>query len=448
MTIHGSGTGYAQNLFDNYGPGLTNTQHLRAVTVGGKPLPDDMLDMVISADLEMGVDQVTELTFTFDDPGFKILSSGKFDLDTPVLYRGLHLSTAVLETTEGGGLGGLTVRCRPLAVRKLKKLRGDRVLHQITPAAYLRSECKKAGIAKDPLAQKSAKKKKIARDVKEDGARYDPASYPSAWTTMQRLAGELGYLLYEVGGTIFFGQPTWLVRHQPTVEVMWYPENGMEPLSIPEFRHSEDSKDLEISLTLPLERAGSVFPGVGIKISGFPKYTGKYFINSVAYPLAGDGTVTVTASTIRNPEPQTGTGTSTSSVTGDWVNDADKRGDNCKYTPREMVDRAFTYIKPSYNGPMYSGHCQQFVDVLAKGGDGGGAYTAREEWAYMPAGTQHGTDHDAPAGAVLCWSHPHTAISVGNGQMITTTGNRIQKMGITKYLGMSSFLGWKYPNLV
>ena len=91
---------------------------------------------------------------------------------------------------------------------------------------------------------------------------------------------------------------------------------------------------------------------------------------------------------------------------------------------------------------MYSGYCQMFVNVLGKGpvvrpmGPTSGA---------VPSGAaRHRLRRPSRCGA--CWA-TRTAISVGNGQMITTTGSTIQKMGITKYLGMGSWLGWKYPNL-
>ena len=310
----------------------------------------------------------------------------------------------------------------------------------MSPAGYIIRECREAGVGNDPVAQRTAKKKRVVRDRAEKGTTYEPGDYPSAWTTMRRLAGETGSVLYEVGGTIFFGRPTWLVEHQPVLDIDWYPENGKEPTSIPEIRRSVDSKDVEITVNLPLDRASRVFPGMGVRFNDFPVYDDTYYITRVSYPLTGEGDLVVDAATVRNPEPQTGA-TSTS-FHGEWVEPSDKAGTNCTFTPREMVERAYTYLGKS----MYSGYCQMFVNVLGKG-SGGGAANGADEWSYMPSGTQHGTDYDAPAGAVLCWSHPHTAISVGNGQMITTTGSTIQKMGITKYLGMGSWLGWKYPNL-
>lgn len=284
---------------------LKNTPDVGELLFRGKSLPKKVIDKLSTVDLDMGIGQITELSLTFDDPTFEILKSGIFDIETKVTYRGLDLTIAVLETNAGGGLGGVAIRCRPTAVQKLKKLRGAFVMQNVSPATYVATECKKAGI-KPPVAQPSPAKSRIARDVKEKGDGTDEINHPSAWTTFQRLADEIGYVMYEVGGVIHFGKPTWLVKKQPILDLKWYPENGKEPYSVPEFRQSMDSKDIELSLELPIERSGNVYPGIGIKVDGFPKFSGTYLVTGVNYPLAGPGTISVSASTIRNPKPQKG----------------------------------------------------------------------------------------------------------------------------------------------
>lgn len=282
---------------------LKNTPNVGDLLFRGRQLPEPVVSKLSTIDLDMGISQVTEMTLTFDDPTFEILKTGIFDLNTEVIYRGLKLRIAVLETNAGGGLGGITIRCRPKAVYKLKKLRGTFVMQNVSPAVYVATECKKVGL-KPPITQPSPIKNRIARDVKEEADYSDETNFPSAWTTFQRLANEVGYVMYEIGGVIYFGKPTFLVKKQPKLQVSWYPETGNEPYSIPEFRQSIDSEDIEVSLELPLERSGSVYPGLGLQLQGFPKFSGNYLVTSVSYPMAGPGTISVSASTIRNPKPQ------------------------------------------------------------------------------------------------------------------------------------------------
>lgn len=121
---------------------------------------------------------------------------------------------------------------------------------------------------------------------------------------MQRLASEKGFLLYEVGNTLFFGKPTWLVGRAKKVQVVWDGTAEQAPLSFPEFRKSLDSEDVELTIKLPVERASELRPGIGLSLSNYPKFSGTYLIKSIQYPLVGPGEISVTASTVRNPEPQ------------------------------------------------------------------------------------------------------------------------------------------------
>jgi len=268
----------------------------------GRKVTRDLKEQISNMTLDMGIDQITELTIGIEDPLFETLKSGLFDLKTPVTYRGLKLIVSVVETSQGGGLGGITVRCRPAIVDKLKARTGVKVMKKVSPSTFVQSECKAVGATS--VVQKSNKRSAVARDVKKSGETYDVASTPSSWTTFRRLADELGYVLYEVEGKVYFAQPTFIVAQKPKVLVSWYSQDGKEPLNIPQFRRSLDDTDIEVSLELPLERASECIPGHGLVISGFPSFSGTYMITQVNYPLVGAGTVSVTASTVKNPEPQ------------------------------------------------------------------------------------------------------------------------------------------------
>jgi hypothetical protein len=282
---------------------LTNFDDTANILFRGSPhLHTISKDAITEVTLDMSTSQVTELSFTIDDPAWVILGKGWFDIETPVTYRGLKLTVAVIETTPGGGLGGLTVKCRPSATSKLKKQRGDRVVKGVSAASFVASECAAVGVT--AVVQSSPTKPRIARDTPQKGQDYDESNHPSSWTTFQRLANELGYLMYEVGGVIYFGKPTWLINQKPKVAVQWYPDTDAAPMSFPQFRQSIDSEDIEVTVELGLDRAGTIFPGYGITFNGVPKYAGTYFVTGVNYPLAGTGTMSVSASTVRNPKPQ------------------------------------------------------------------------------------------------------------------------------------------------
>jgi hypothetical protein len=281
---------------------IDNDDEVSKVLFRGQKVSLTAKDVISSVTFDSSTTAVTEIALTIEDPLFKMLKTGMFDLETPVTYRKTKLQVAVIETDAGGGQGGVVVRCRPVGVDALKKLRGPRVMNNVSPSEYVIAECKSANVT--CVVEPSKKKGKVARDVKQKGQKYEESNYPSAWTTFQRLATEIGYLMYEVNGVVYFGKPTWLVDKNPTLLVEWNTVDGKEPYTVPQFRHSLDSKDIELSLELPLARVDEVAPGYGIKVTGFPKFAGTYFVTGISYPLAGPGTINVTASTVRNPEVQ------------------------------------------------------------------------------------------------------------------------------------------------
>lgn len=265
----------------------------------GRKLSKDFAGSVSSATLDAGVDMASEITLVFNDPGFALLGSGFFTKYTPVTYEGMKLVVSVIETDAGnGGRGQTTIRCRPKAVIDLRKRRGKFVMNNVTASEFIRHECEAVGAG--AVMQQTSKRQQIIRDVKEKGESYSATDYPSSWTTFLRLADECGYLIYEHGGIIYFGTPTWLAANRPKVLVTWSPEgteSANQVWSVPTFRDSLDSEDVEVTVTVPLDRYQDMKPGNALVVQKFPRYSGTYLITNVNYPLVGPGKIEVTAKT-------------------------------------------------------------------------------------------------------------------------------------------------------
>lgn len=282
--------------------GITTAGEL---TLYNRPFDNNLNDAIVSAVWESSVDQVSQLTITLDDPNFTILANGAFTQRAPVGLNGYQLIVSAVETNDGSGLGGLTISCRPNAIDKLKQLRGAKVRKKVSPSTFVGSECAAAGVAIGDI-QPTPKRPKVSRDVAKKGEHYDRESYPSAWTTITRLADELGYLAYESGNRIYFGQPTYLSSRLPSFEVQWSNASGAtsrETQLNPVCRRSVDSEDTEVELNIPLVHAGEAQIGSRLQLNGFPSFSGEYLLRSVSYPVVGTGWYTITGSTMRNPHP-------------------------------------------------------------------------------------------------------------------------------------------------
>lgn len=101
------------------------------------------------------------------------------------------------------------------------------------------------------------------------------------------------------------------------------------------------------------------------------------------------------------------------------------------------------------------GYCLRFVGKSAyqRPWDGAGINHAHEVWDNAPADLRHPHDYDPPRGAIALWNSSigggsgHIAISLGDGQMITTTRGAI---AITHIRGFAdhAYLGWMPPYFV
>jgi cell wall-associated NlpC family hydrolase len=295
-------------------PSPDNTGTLGSVYILGTKLKQNLTEACISAEMELSVDQVSQLTMTFLDAGFKILRSGLFALGNIVRYKDLTFIVASVDTDSLASNEQIVIKCRPKTVNDLKKRRGTKILKGASPSDFVRAECKAVG-AKYYI-QPSAKRKQVARDKPKAKEKYGPDDTPSSWTTFQRLAGELGFALFEMAGVIYFGRPTYFLnKFKETASlVTWnlsYSKYWAE--TVPKCTKSLDSKETTVTVTLPLERVREFRPGRTMRLAGVPTFDGYYLIDNVNFDLAGESArLQVTASTAIDPEKQ-GTSSSSSS---------------------------------------------------------------------------------------------------------------------------------------
>ena len=277
---------------------------LAAVILRGKNLTGDLRDAVIGASLSIGTDEVTELSLTFVDPDLRIARTGLVTTDASVDLLDLRLLVSAVNLGPGpAGTGQIVADCRPRGIDKLKARRGALVMRRASPSTFVTVEGKAAGLT--VVAEPTATRPQVSRDVPAAGESYgdDP---PSSWTTIRRLADELGFLVFEVAGTLYFGRPTWLIAKLPSIRVGWLGEaEATRALSVPDVRRSKDGRNLvEGSVELPYSRLDEARPGRALALYGTPGYLGRYLITSVEAELAAvDEPITVSFASPVNPTP-------------------------------------------------------------------------------------------------------------------------------------------------
>lgn len=105
------------------------------------------------------------------------------------------------------------------------------------------------------------------------------------------------------------------------------------------------------------------------------------------------------------------------------------------------------------DGTVQSGHCLRLV-TLAFGHTSGYLY-AYDVWTSGPENLKHHGDWNPPPGAVVIWSNAgglgggagHIGISIGGGQMISTSNTTVRIMPIrgNNYVPDSNYVGWMPP---
>lgn len=140
------------------------------------------------------------------------------------------------------------------------------------------------------------------------------------------------------------------------------------------------------------------------------------------------------------------------------ADDVDRLMPDGRSNPRSATDaitwaRALIGATVLPDGTPQSGHCLRYV-TLAYGHTSGYLY-AHMVWDAAPAGIRHPGDWNPPPGAVVVWSNAgglgggagHIAISIGGGEMLTTSGTTVQIMPIRNngYVPDSNYYGWMPP---
>lgn len=288
---------------------------LSNVYIHGGRLSESLSTYVTGARLSWAVGQVTQMTLTFADPGFEVFREGVFKKGAAILYRepgfpDLNLRIASI-TVDGGpaGTGGFQIQCRSELIDRLKKRRGPKVMKKASPSEFVRSECKALKVA--CVVQPSPKRAQVARDVRNKKAKGSGgANAPSSWTTLNRFASELGFVIFEFGNVLYFGKPTWFIKRDTSPLQLALPLEGHPEVwatrTMPQITMSDDAQvPVTISgVSIERDRLTECRPGGAVQLRGLPPFNDLYMLDSLELNLLAHEGVQLSASTPENPKPQ------------------------------------------------------------------------------------------------------------------------------------------------
>jgi len=299
--ITAAGTGVAQRSDEDIsGP-------LRNFWIRGTQVQGDFADTIIGEpSFEAGMDTAPHVVFTIADPEGNLL----YTLDQQgwfwtrggrVQYEDLNLRMDEIKFEPGSHMTGqLTVTAVDDIVFGLMSLQGPRAASNISATEWIAQELALAGFDPDRvfLGESVPSQSTIARDEEDQSGNNTSGDVPSAWTTVVRLAKELGKRVFISGGRLVFGSAAFAMQWAAagTMRLSYHGyEEGERFLSLPAAtRVSVGSKSgvLQIVGKIPLNRAKFFRPGVRVSIIAIPSVVGSnekmMMVSHVAHSIGTD----------------------------------------------------------------------------------------------------------------------------------------------------------------
>lgn len=277
------------------------------VILNGGPSPLEIINKVTQINIQRTIAGASILTVDATDPDRGLLNSPLLALAAVVVLDGLSFTLVEVDKTADN----LSLIFEATVVNRLRRVSGalPAAANTTTRAHFAARLVASAPGAPIPFV--SAPGGTPIRETLARGTSQDPKE--DTWTALNRIASEVQWRCFEVGGTIYFGPDSWLMGQAPIATIQEF-EGGIEFI------------DLDYDVNKPLTTAtitanASLWaypPGQVVKIVKLGPGSGAWLISNVARTMYQDQTtVTVTKPQAALPEPtQTVVTTSTASVGG------------------------------------------------------------------------------------------------------------------------------------
>jgi cell wall-associated NlpC family hydrolase len=257
----------------------TATGALGEIEVVGQQIGANIgLQVIGEPAFRAGLDVIPHVSFSVIDPNFGWSNQRLFDSGNLITWRDAYLRVDTATYVPGDhGQGEADVVAEDDIVHALRHLRGPKTESNIDAVTWLFQEMSTVGYdpARFLLGESVPSQSTISRDV------WDPAQgvvaeaeYPSAWTTVLRLAKELGKWCFISGRRIIFGSARFSMAWAAPAPVYlgWDkapPEEQM--VDIPTTVRAtiaERVMILQVKCRVPHARANLFRPGVPVNVYG------------------------------------------------------------------------------------------------------------------------------------------------------------------------------------
>jgi len=404
------------------------TGHAEAIEVGGRTLLELVGHRLLDASLDLTHSAIPELSFTVHlAPGGMINRlTEHFVEGVEVAYGELRFVVSAIEVGPSDAGMQLTVTARSRGMSRLRK-KDAGTFANVSPSevAYQGALYAKSGY----VIEGSAARATIAPEKRDNG------KTESWYELIERLAGELGFVFFETGRTLYFGRPTWLIGQALPFEAQFQYRLGKDIPTAPTWRRTADDEERSttIELDVPLRLGSKVRPGHRLEFDGVSvAVAGKYLVTAVSWsPTDPTGLVHIAAEKPVDPTPTADpiTGEPKTATAATAATSVTAAAQNGKASALDFVSVALAQVGDSY---VYGAEvrlddadpdrfdCSELVQwACARVGvtipDGSSAQEA--------ATTRISVEQAARTRGALLFHPGHVAISLGDGK------NTVEAMG-------------------
>lgn len=420
---------------------------LTGIRILGSELGGDFSTVIVGTPTySAGMETVPNLTLTVSDPDGKLLfrDANLWVKGTHVLYQDLsmRIDSIVFEPGDAG-TGQLSITCIDDIVYRLQQLTGPRVVANQSAPQWIAQELRTVGLNPTTmlLAESVPTQSLISRDVPDQTGSESSGDAPSAWTTIVRLASELGKRVFVSGKRLVFGSSAFAMRWTApgSIRLSWDELEWNERfLDLPTVTHesvSNNSNVLECKGKIPLSRAKYFRPGVPVIVRNVPAMAGNAWVDvmcfDVSFTLGTDtdgADITLVAPVNPPPQPPTGptaAGTNAGSTSaGGSISGGGVDGQVAQFVALALKQAGKRYVFGAYASPNNPNptafDCSELVQwCCERVGIKGCPRTSTEQRNWV---AQHHTGISIAAGihtkGALLFHPGHVAISLGNGRTI------------------------------
>lgn len=166
-------------------------------------------DRVISMDVSLTMDSVSQLTFEVSDPGLVLADANYWNIRRPVRYRGMRYEISAYEISQGEAGEVVRVEARNAACQLLKRNKGPSVFTEGNATVYASTKAREVGLKF--FGENTVEQTTISQTS-------TTTSDESVWDVLKRLAGQYQYVIFESDGRLFFTSQKFLLGKYALVD--------------------------------------------------------------------------------------------------------------------------------------------------------------------------------------------------------------------------------------